>query len=156
MSTDQLKIELQKIEKAIGVLESYKNRQVQDLPEETRKFIFSIKVIPDITAGGLEECLMVLTHLYWARYLVNREISERENPIKATSPSSAPAPTTPSMIQAKSPASPAPKISIPINAATNEINKKINTPETVPAATKPETKTDNDEKPLDFGPFMPK
>ncbi|MCL5795746.1 MAG: hypothetical protein M1338_05340 [Patescibacteria group bacterium] len=77
MNNEELNQELIKVKKLIPEIEQNTDKRVKNLRGPIRKSLLNIKVIPNITSSGLESCETILKYLYWAEYLIEKEITKR-------------------------------------------------------------------------------
>lgn len=77
MNIEELNKEFIKIKTIIPEIEKNSGNQIKNLNKNLRKKILNIKVIPSLTSGGLESCETILKYLYWAEYLIEKELKKR-------------------------------------------------------------------------------
>ncbi|MCL5795398.1 MAG: hypothetical protein M1338_03500 [Patescibacteria group bacterium] len=132
MTTTQLEEQINIIHGLVPQIEETNCESVKELRPNMREELRKVKILPPLTAGGLESVNTVLGYLYWAEFLAKKEIDKRrEKNIEANTPNQ---PTNqPKPISL----GPRPKI-------------KPATPSSLPPKTGPRPKSKSS---LDFGPF---
>ncbi len=77
MDINELNKELIKVKKLIPEIEKNPEKRVRNLSSGIRRNLFNIRVLPTLTSGGLETCETILKYLYWAEYLIDKELKKR-------------------------------------------------------------------------------
>lgn len=84
MAINNLQVELQKINQIIPKIEKYDGKSLDVVPDDIKRELSQIKIIPPFTASGLEKVNRFINNLYIGKYIIEGKIKKRTQVVKKT------------------------------------------------------------------------